>query len=124
MDRVFYILGSIVMFLGVGAGAFGAHSLSNYFEQNPSLVSSYEIAVRYQMIHGLALFAVAWATTKWPATSTQIAGYLFIGGIIIFCGSLYLLSLTGIKWLGAITPIGGIAFLAGWLLLAYAAIRG
>ncbi len=123
MDRLFVILGSIFMFLGVGAGAFGAHGLSSYFVQYPDLEATYETAVRYHMLHALALFAIAWATEKWPGTLTTWSGWLIIAGILIFSGSLYLLVFTRIRWLGAITPIGGFAFLAGWLLLALAAWR-
>ena len=112
------------MFLGVAAGAFGAHGLSAYFEQHVDLKSSFDTALRYLFIHGLALMAVAWATTRWPGPLINLAGVLFITGIIVFSGSLFLLSLTGMRWLGAITPIGGLAFLAGWLLLIITAWRG
>ena len=124
MDRIFTISAAIVMFVGVAAGAFGAHGLSAYFERYPQLESTFETAVRYQMIHGLALFAVAWAVTKWPSALTTWAGYLFIIGIVIFSGSLYLLVLTRVSWLGAITPLGGLAFLAGWVFLLVSAWRG
>ena len=75
------------------------------------------------MIHGLAIFVVAWAVSKWPGTTTNLAGYFFIVGIILFSGSLYLLSMTDIKWLWAIAPLGGLVFLAGWIMLALAAWR-
>lgn len=123
MERLFVIIGSIVMFLGVGAGAFGAHALSGYFENHTDLQSTYDTAVRYLMIHGLALLAVAWASWRWPGPLVNMAGYLFIAGILIFSGSLFLLSLTGVRWLGAITPIGGVAFLGGWFFLMLAAWR-
>jgi len=112
------------MFLGVAAGAFGAHGLERYFVEHPALEPTYLTAVRYQLIHGLALLAVAWATIQWPGTLVNLAGYAFVAGIIIFSGSLYVLVLTDTSWLGAITPIGGVALLAGWLLLASAAWRG
>ena len=118
MERLFVILGSILMFLGVGAGAFGAHGLSPYFEQYPDLSSTYDTAVQYLMIHGLALFAVAWISSNWPGQLANWAGYLFLLGILLFSGSLFLLVLTRVGWLGAITPLGGAAFLAGWLCLA------
>ena len=124
MDKTFFIIGSIVMFIGVAAGAFGAHGLSAYFADHPDLESTYLTAVRYQMIHGLALLAVAWATSQWPGSLVHWAGYAFVAGVIIFSGSLYLLVLTDTGWLGAITPLGGVAFLAGWVLLAAAAWRG
>lgn len=123
MDKIFTILGAIFMFLGVGAGAFGAHGLSSYFLRFPDLEGTYDTAVRYHMIHGLALFISAWAATHWPGAVTNWAGYLFVAGIIIFSGSLYLLVFTRVGWLGAITPIGGVAFLAGWALLGLAAWR-
>ena len=124
MDRIFVAIASVIMLLGVAIGAFGAHGLSGYFEQHSELRSSFDTALRYLFIPGLALFAVAWATTRWPGTLINLGGYLFIAGIVIFSGSLLLLSLTGIRWLGAITPIGGVAFLAGWLLLFISSWRG
>jgi uncharacterized membrane protein YgdD (TMEM256/DUF423 family) len=123
MERIFILLGSILMFIGVGAGAFGAHGLSGYFAQYPHLERTYETAVRYQVYHALALFAAAWIASKWPGSLTTWAGYLFLAGIILFSGSLYLLVFTRINWLGAITPLGGVAFLGGWLLLFLAAWR-
>lgn len=123
MDKVFVILGSGFMFLAVAAGAFGAHALADHFADFPDLKSTFETAVRYHMIHGLALFVVAWAAIRWPGGLINAAGYLFVAGIVIFSGSLYILSLTGTRWLGAITPIGGIAFLAGWLVILVIAWR-
>jgi len=111
------------MFLAVAAGAFGSHGLSEYFSNHPELESTYQTAVRYQVIHGLALFVIAWTTTRWTGQLTIWAGYLFIAGIVVFSGSLFLLSFTGVSWLGAITPIGGAAFLIGWALLIIAAWR-
>jgi uncharacterized membrane protein YgdD (TMEM256/DUF423 family) len=122
MERTFIISGSIVMFLGVAAGAFGAHGLSAHFGRFPNLQPAFDTAVRYQLVHGLALLVVAFAAGRWPGTLTHLAGYLFLAGLILFSGSLYVLSLTGIRRLGAITPFGGIAFLAGWLCLAAAAL--
>jgi uncharacterized membrane protein YgdD (TMEM256/DUF423 family) len=124
VERLFVILGSSFMFLGVGAGAFGAHALSEYFEQNPDLSSTYDTAVQYLMIHGLALFAAAWVSSNWSGQLANWAGYLFVLGIILFSGSLFLLVFTRMGWFGAITPLGGVAFLAGWLCLALAAWRG
>lgn len=124
MDRVFTLLSALFMFLGVGAGAFGAHALAAYFTRYPHLAGTYETAVRYHTLHALALLGVAWATTRWPGALTNWAGYLLTAGIVIFAGSLYLLVFTRVRWLGAITPIGGVAFLAGWALLLLAAWRG
>lgn len=124
MDKTFAILGALFMVLGVGALAFGAHALSDHFDKLTHLESTYQTAVRYHLIHGLALFAVAWAAVRWPGNLVSIAGYLIVAGIVLFSGSLYLLSLTDVKWLGAITPLGGVAFIAGWILLAIAIWRG
>lgn len=124
MERVFAILASAVMFIGVAAGAFGAHTLSEHFALNPNLESTYLTAVRYQLIHGLGLFIVAWVAGKWPGGLVNAAGYAFFIGVVFFSGSLYLLSLTGIRLLGAIPPLGGVAFLAGWALLLIRIWRG
>jgi len=121
MDRVFFALGALAAFIGVGLGAFAAHGLKSRLD--PAMLATFEIGVRYQMYHALALLGVAWACTKWPGTLTNTAGWLFLAGILIFSGTLYALALTGIRWLGAITPLGGLAFLAGWLCLAWAALK-
>ena len=123
MDRIFVMLSSILMFIGVGAGAFGAHGLSGYFAQYPDLAGTYDTAVRYQIMHGLGLFAVAWAAEKWGGDWLTWAGYLLLLGVILFSGSLYLLVITRVSWLGAITPLGGVAFLAGWACLFVAVWR-
>ncbi len=122
MERVFTILGSLLMFLGVGLGAFGAHGLSPYLSKH-NLTGTFETAVRYHVYHALALFIAAWAADKWGGTLPDWAGGLFTLGILLFSGSLYLLVATRLRWLGAITPLGGAAFLAGWALLALAAWR-
>jgi uncharacterized membrane protein YgdD (TMEM256/DUF423 family) len=106
-------------FLGVAFGAFAAHSLKATLA--PDLLAVFETGVRYQMYHAFALFAAAWGFSRWQARTFSIAGGLFVAGIVIFSGSLYLLAFTGIRWLGAITPLGGLAFLAGWLCLAWGA---
>ena len=111
------------MFFGVAAGAFGAHGLTDYFVEYPRYEAIYETAVQYQLIHGLALFAIAWATTQWPSALTTWAGYFIILGVLLFSGTLYLLVLTDTGWFGAITPMGGIALLSGWAALAIAAWR-
>src|SRR5690348_8041645 len=116
MTRTFATLACLLAFLAVAAGAFGAHALRARVA--PDLLAVWETAARYQMYHALALFAVAWTLARWPGTPAGVAGWLFIVGIVLFSGSLYLLSITGVRWLGAITPLGGVAFLAGWLLLA------
>ncbi len=122
MDRVFFLSGILFAFISVAAGAFGAHGLKGRL--TPDMLAVFEVAVRYQMSHALALLAVAWAVTRWPGALTNASGMLFIAGILIFSGSLYVLSMTGVKWLGAITPIGGAAFLAGWICLAWGVLKG
>ena len=117
MDRVFFGLGSVLALLAVAAGAFGAHALRGRL--TPEALDSFEVGARYQMYHALALLAVAWAGTRWPGGAVTAAGWLFLAGIVVFSGSLYLLSLTGQRWLGAMTPLGGVAFMLGWLMLAW-----
>jgi uncharacterized membrane protein YgdD (TMEM256/DUF423 family) len=116
------ILGALSGFISVAAGAFGAHALKARLSAD--LVAVFETGARYQMFHALALVAVAWAVSRWPGSSAALAGWLFVAGTVLFSGSLYALSLSGVRTLGAITPIGGVAFLAGWLALAWAALRG
>jgi uncharacterized membrane protein YgdD (TMEM256/DUF423 family) len=122
MDRLFFLTGSVSAFLAVALGAFGAHALKARLDAN--LLATFEVGVRYQMYHALALLAVAWACTRWPGTALVAGGWLFVAGTVLFSGSLYALCLSGERWLGAITPIGGAAFLGGWLCLAWAAWRG
>src|SRR5512132_789196 len=122
MDRLFFALGGLIGFLGVGLGAFGAHALKGHMEAD--MLATFEIGVRYQMYHALALLAVGWACTRWPGTVLTASGWLFVAGTIVFSGSLYALSLGGMRWLGAVTPIGGLALLAGWLCLAWAVWKG
>jgi uncharacterized membrane protein YgdD (TMEM256/DUF423 family) len=116
MDRLFFGLGSLSALLSVAAGAFGAHALRGRLR--PDHLAIFETAARYQMYHGLALLAVAWAVPRWPGALPQWAGWLFLIGTVLFSGSLYALALTGAPWLGAVTPLGGAAFLAGWFCLA------
>lgn len=122
MDRFFFIASSISAFLGVALGAFAAHGLKSRL--SAEMLQIFEVGVRYQMYHALALLAAAWASSRWPGMSVTAAGWLFLAGTVIFSGSLYLLSVTGLRWLGAITPIGGVAFLLGWLLLAWGVWQG
>jgi uncharacterized membrane protein YgdD (TMEM256/DUF423 family) len=123
MDRIFLLWAAILGGLGVALGAFGAHALSERL--TPNLLQTYETAVRYHFYHALALIAVVYAIGRWPQSTLPVAaGWLFVLGVLIFSGSLYLLAFTGIRWLGAITPIGGVALIAGWACLAVAAWRG
>ncbi len=121
MSRLFTTLGAISAFIAVAAGAFGAHGLRA--KLSPQYLDIFETAARYQMYHALALLAVAFVADRWPGPAAAWAGWLFVVGTVIFSGSLYLLALTGIRWLGAITPIGGVAFMAGWICLALATRR-
>ena len=121
MDRTFLALGALFAALAVAAGAFGAHGLRARL--SPDMLAVFETGARYQMYHALGLIAVAWAAARWPQTSFALAGWCMVAGIVVFSGSLYLLSLTGQRWLGAITPLGGLAFMAGWVALALAAWR-
>ncbi len=122
MERTFALLGSVLAFLAVAAGAFGAHALRGRL--SPADLAIFETAARYQMYHALALLAVAWAAGRWPGGLAAAAGWLFALGTLVFSGSLYLLVLTGARWLGAVTPLGGLALLAGWLALAWTVARG
>lgn len=122
MDRVFFIIGSLSAGLGVAAGAFGAHALRARL--TAELLSVFETGVRYHLIHALALLAAAWAATRWPEAAVNTAGWLFVAGTLLFSGSLYGLSLSGLRALGAVTPLGGIAFIAGWLTLAWGVWQG
>lgn len=119
--RLFFTLGAVFGGLGVILGAFGAHALRRTL--TPDDLATFEIGVRYQMYHALALLAVAWATTQWDARTLTVAGWAFVVGILVFSGSLYALVLTGQRWLGAVTPFGGVAFIVGWALLAWTAVR-
>ena len=122
MDRIFATLGALSGFIAVGAGAFGAHGLKARL--TPDLLAVFDTGARYQMLHALALLAVAWAVTRWPGRAALASGWCFVAGTVVFSGSLYLLALTGVRSLGAVTPFGGVLLLAGWLLLALAAWRG
>ncbi len=122
MDRVFFVLGSLSAGLGVALGAFGAHALKARL--SPEMLVVFETGVRYQLLHALALLAVAWASTRWPGTTVSASGWLFVAGTLLFTGSLVALALSGVRGLGAITPIGGAAWLAGWACLAWGVWRG
>ena len=122
MDRIFFALGALSGGLAVALGAFGAHGLKARLAAD--LLATFETGVRYQMYHALALLAVAWAVTHWGGSPLPVAaGWLFVAGTLLFSFSLYALALTGVRWLGAITPLGGVAFVAGWLCLALVAWR-
>ena len=122
MSRLFFAFGSGFALIAVITGAFAAHTLKS--KLSPDMFQVFEVAVRYQMYHALGLIAVAWAASQWSSQLIAASGWLFVAGIVIFSGSLYILSLTGVRWLGAITPIGGVAFIIGWGCLLWTAIRG
>jgi uncharacterized membrane protein YgdD (TMEM256/DUF423 family) len=121
VDRLLFALGAASALISVAAGAFGAHALSARL--SPELLAAFETGARYQMYHALGLFAAAWAVTRWPGPWAVRAGWLFVVGTLLFSGSLYALALSGARWLGAVTPFGGAAFLAGWVCLMLAARR-
>ncbi len=122
MTQLFLVLASLNGFLSVALGAFAAHGLRGRL--SAELLSTFQTGVQYHMYHALALFGVGLLTLNYPAASLpKVSGYLFLAGILLFSGSLYLLSLTGVRWLGAITPLGGLAFLAGWGTLAWFALN-
>lgn len=121
MDRTFFGIGCISAFVAIGAGAFGAHALRGRL--SPEMLAVFETGARYQMYQALGLIATAWAHTRWPGSATRAAGWLFVAGTVVFSGSLYALGLSGVRVLGAITPIGGAAQLAAWAFLAIAALR-
>ncbi|MEJ2548436.1 MAG: DUF423 domain-containing protein [Gemmatimonadota bacterium] len=116
MNRTAWILGSVSALLGVAAGAFGAHALKASVP--PDLLAVYETGVRYQIFHALALLAIGLGASLRPGERWSIPIWLFASGTVLFSGSLYLLAWTGVRWLGAVTPVGGLCFLAGWLATA------
>jgi len=120
--KLFVMIGSLSAFFGVALGAFGAHGLKSRVE--PDMLKVWETAVLYHLIHALALVLVGvLCTVMIDNASVRSAGWAFLAGTVMFSGSLYILVLSGVKPLGIITPLGGVAFLAGWLLLAVAAWR-
>ena len=112
MNTLWIRWGSAFMFLGVALGAFGAHALKSKI--TPEAMEIYKTAVLYHLIHALGLFAIAWLSSFRPDGRIHWAGIFLVFGIIFFSGSLYLLAITGQKWLGALTPLGGVAFLMAW----------
>lgn len=121
MSRTFFVIGALSALLAVAAGAFGAHGLRGVLE--PRWLETFETGARYQMVHALALLVLAVAAGRSPGGLWAASGWLFVAGTVLFSGSLYILSLTGARWLGAITPLGGLCFLAGWACAAAAALR-
>lgn len=119
--RFFASAGALFMLFGAALGAFGAHGLRHVLD--PEMKDVFETGVRYQIYHALGLFASAWVLERYASRLAACAGLCFIAGILLFSGSLYALSLSGIRRLGAVTPLGGLLFLAGWLCLLAAPYR-
>ncbi len=114
---IFFIFAALSGAIGVALGAFGAHALKNRL--TPERLQTFETGVRYQMYHVAGLWGVVFSAGQWPGSSFPAwAGWAFVAGTVLFSGSLYGLVLTEKRWFGAITPFGGLAFIAGWLLLA------
>jgi len=120
MDKTFLLLGAVAAFLAVAIGAFGAHGLRGRL--SPEMIAVFQTGVQYHMYHALALILVSGIMGRMSGWLIQSAGWCFAAGIVFFSGSLYALAITGVTILGAITPIGGLFFLAGWACLAFAAI--
>ena len=121
MDRIFLMIGALSGALGVAAGAFGAHALRDKLE--PRMLEVFETGARYQMYHALALLVIGLIANRWPSTLITSAGWLMVAGTLFFSGSLYAMAFTGVRALGAITPIGGVCFIAGWVCVAVATSR-
>lgn len=119
MGRLFIVTGAVFGFLAVAGGAFGSHALKNRLSSD--MLQVFEVGVRYQMYHALALVLTGFILTRFQSPALNWAGGLFTAGVLIFSGTLYVLSLTGLRWLGAVTPVGGTALLIGWLCLAWGA---
>jgi uncharacterized membrane protein YgdD (TMEM256/DUF423 family) len=117
LSQRFLIFGTIFAGSGIAAGAFGAHALKGILDV--PMLQVFDTATRYKMYHAFGLCIVSWAIDRYPEQRLEQTGWLFTVGILLFSGSLYVVSLTGIRWLGAVTLIGGLAFLAGWMLLGW-----
>jgi uncharacterized membrane protein YgdD (TMEM256/DUF423 family) len=120
VDRTFLLIAALAGLLSVAFGAFGAHALRSRL--SPDMLAVFETGVRYQMYHALAIFAVGLLLARMDGWLIRTAAWCFTAGIVLFSGSLYALALSGVSALGAITPIGGILFLAGWACLVIAAL--
>jgi uncharacterized membrane protein YgdD (TMEM256/DUF423 family) len=119
VDKTFLLIGALAGFIAVAFGAFGAHALRGRL--SPEMMAVFETAVRYQMYHALAILAVGLIIARMGGWLFQLAGWTFTIGIVLFSGSLYALVFTNVSVLGAITPLGGLAFLVGWAALIIAA---
>jgi uncharacterized membrane protein YgdD (TMEM256/DUF423 family) len=122
MDRKVFALGSLLAGLGVMLGAFGAHALENRLPAD--LLAVFETGVRYQMYHAVGLMILAMAIHRWPDRRLVTPAWMLFAGTAVFSGTLVTLALTGLRWLGAVTPVGGVMLIAGWLLVAWRLVRG
>ncbi|HTP25799.1 MAG TPA: DUF423 domain-containing protein [Anaeromyxobacteraceae bacterium] len=122
MDRLFLALGAASAFVSVAAGAFGAHALKTKLA--PDSLAVFETGARYQMYHAFGLIAAAWVAARCPSATSSAAGWFFAAGTLLFSGSLYAVALSGVRAFGAVAPFGGGAFMVGWALLAWSALRG
>lgn len=121
LAQIAVLVGAAYGFLGVAFGAFGAHALKARLA--PEMLAVWKTAVEYQLYHALALLLVGLIATQKPSIAITNSAICFALGVLVFSGSLYVLALSGVRWLGAITPIGGLLFLAGWALLFWAALK-
>ena len=122
MSKLIIILAGVNGFLAVSIGAFAAHMLRDRL--SPELLNTFQTGVQYHMYHALGLFGIGLMMLNFPASNLlRISAYLMMAGIVLFSGSLYLLSITGIRWLGAITPLGGLCFLTAWALIVWFATK-
>jgi uncharacterized membrane protein YgdD (TMEM256/DUF423 family) len=119
--KIFLALSAAFGLTGVAAGAFGAHALRDRL--GPAMLSVFQTGVLYHLLHAVALGVIAAASARWTSPLLTAAGWLMVAGIGLFSGSLYALALTGVRGLGAITPLGGLCFLGGWLCILIAALR-
>lgn len=126
MDRLLVVLAGVLGFLGVGLGAFGAHGLRSFLDalaDGARRAEWWETAARYHLVHALAIAFAAWLASRGPGLGARAAGVCFALGILVFSGSLYAMTWTGARWLGAVTPIGGLLLMAGWACVVWAALR-
>lgn len=122
MERTWFAIGTALALLSVLSGAFAAHALEERLSADD--LDTWQTAARYHFMHALALVAVAYAAGRWGGALTTAAGWLFVAGVVLFSGSLYLLALSGPRLLGAVAPIGGLCFILGWACLLGVAVRG
>ena len=123
-ERALFVASGVLGFLAVALGAFGAHALKSYFsglEDGTQRAAWWATAVQYHLPHAVVVAVAGALASRDAGAAAAIAGWAFMGGVVIFSGSLYVMAITGARWLGAVTPVGGVCFLAGWGLLAWAA---